>query len=277
MTGRRSLFILSVLCFGFVFLYGPIFSLIVYSFNESKLVTVWGGFSTKWYGSLFQNRQLLDAARLSLGIALVSATLATLLGLLAGVALARRSRFWGRTLFVALITAPLVMPDVITGLSMLLLFVSLEDLAGWPAGRGADTLTIAHVTFSMTYVAVVVRARLAGFDRALEEAAMDLGARPLKVFLVITLPLIAPAIVSGWLLAFTLSLDDLVISSFVTGPGASTLPIVIYSKVRLGVSPEVNALATILIGAVTLGVILAAWLMARAERRRTAAAQAAFG
>ena len=256
MTTRRWP-LLSVLAFGYAFMYVPILLLILYSFNESRLVTVWTGFSTKWYGELLRNQQLLDAAWLSVRIAATNATLAVVLGTLAANALVRHQRFRGRTGFELLITAPLVMPDVIIGLSLLLLFVAMQQTIGWPDGRGFSTITIAHVTFSMAYVAVVVRARLSLVDRSLEEAAMDLGARPLGVYLRITLPLIAPALLSGWLLAFTLSLDDLVIASFVAGPGSTTLPMVIYSSVRMGVSPEINALATIIVAVVTLAVLVA--------------------
>lgn len=239
------------LTLGFVFLYLPILLLIVFSFNESRLVTVWGGFSLKWYGELLANRQLLDSAWVTLLIALTSATVALLVGTLAGVSLARFARFRGRLAFSAMVCAPLVMPEVITGLSLLLLFVSL----GWD--RGFWTVSIAHATFSAAYVAVVVQSRLLTFDMVLEEAAMDLGATPLKTFFVITLPVIAPALVSGWLLAFTLSLDDLVVASFTTGPGATTLPMRIYSQVRLGVTPEINAISTVLIAFVAIGVIVA--------------------
>jgi putrescine transport system permease protein len=273
--GRRSYFVLTAMCFGFAFLYGPIVSLIVYSFNESRLVTVWAGFSTKWYGELLRDEQVLDAAFLSLKIGVVNATAAVLLGTLAGLILARFGRFKGRTLFSGMVSAPLVMPEVITGLSLLLLFVSSEELIGWPSGRGMDTITIAHITFSMAYVAVIVQSRLSSLDESVEEAAMDLGARPAKVFLVITLPIIAPALISGWLLAFTLSLDDLVIASFVSGPGASTLPMVIFSKVRLGVSPDINALATIIILVVTVFVVIAGVLLTRQEKARTRAVQQA--
>ncbi len=242
---------------GFAFLYMPILLLIVYSFNESRLVTVWSGFSTKWYGELIHNRQLLDAAWLSVRIAATNATFAVILGTLAANALVRHGKFRGHTGFQLLITAPLVMPEVITGLSLLLLFVAMDHLIGWPSGRGFTTITIAHITFSMAFVAVVVRSRLTQMDRSLEEAAMDLGARPLKVYFAITLPLIAPALFSGWLLAFTLSLDDLVISSFVAGPGSTTLPMVIYSSVRMGVSPQINALATIVVVIVSVAVVVA--------------------
>ncbi len=253
----RSRFILSVLAFGYAFLYVPLVSVIVYSFNDSRLATVWGGFSTRWYGELFRNDEVLQAAFLSLRIALTAATAATIFGTLAGIALARFGRFRGRTLFTGMITSPLVMPEVITGLSLLLLFVSLQQLIGWPAQRGFNTITIAHTTFAMAYVAVIVQSRLASMDESLEEAAMDLGGRPFQVVLDITLPLIAPAMIAGWLLAFTLSLDDLVIATFVSGPGGSTLPMLIFSKVKLGVSPDINALATLIIVFVSAGVLIA--------------------
>jgi putrescine transport system permease protein len=265
---QSSTFRISVLVFGFAFLYVPILSLIVYSFNKSRLVTVWGGFSTQWYGRLLENRQILDAAWLSLKIAAINATGAVILGTLAGLALARFGKFRGRTLLSGMTTAPLVMPEVITGLSLLMLFVVMESAFGWPAGRGFTTITIAHITLTLAYVTVIVQSRLSSLDDSLEEAAMDLGARPAKIFFVITLPIIAPALLSGWLLAFTISLDDLVITSFVSGPGASTLPMVIFSKVRLGVSPDINALATIIVLLVTLGVIAAGIFMARQEKRR---------
>jgi len=266
--GRRSFFVTTAMAFGFAFLYVPILSMIVFSFNESKLVTVWAGFSTKWYGELLQNQQILDAAMLSLKIAAINATGAVILGTLAGLALSRFGRFRGRTMMSGMTTAPLVMPEVITGLAMLLLFVALEQAVGWPAGRGVTTITIAHMTFSMAYVTVVVQSRLATFDDALEEAAMDLGARPAKVFFLITLPIIAPAILAGWMLAFTLSWDDLVITSFVSGPGSSTLPQVVFSKVRLGVSPDVNALATIMVLIVAIAVVGVGVGMQRQEKRR---------
>jgi putrescine transport system permease protein len=267
-NGRRSAFVTAMLALGFAFLYVPILSLIVYSFNESRLVTVWAGFSTKWYGELFRNEQLLNAAWLSLKIAAINASCATVLGTLAGLALARFGRFRGRPLLTGLATAPLVMPEVITGLSLLLLFVAMEQAIGWPEGRGIVTIVIAHVTFSMAYVTVVVQSRLASFDESIEEAAMDLGARPARVFFLVTLPIILPAIAAGWLLAFTLSWDDLVITSFVTGPGSSTLPVVIFSKVRLGVSPDINALATILVLAVAVLMTGFAVYMQRQQRRR---------
>ncbi|MCB1773797.1 MAG: ABC transporter permease subunit [Gammaproteobacteria bacterium] len=271
MTVRRPTLVFSLLAFGYAFLYAPIVSLVVYSFNESRLVTVWAGFSTKWYVSLLENEQLLGAAWVSLRIAVMNATLAVILGTLIGVALVRFGHFRGRSMLALMAGAPLVMPDVILGLSSLLLFVSMEQLLGWPDGRGMTTITIAHVTFSMAYVAVIVQSRLGRLDPSLEEAAMDLGARPWKVFFAITLPLIAPAIAAGWLLAFTLSLDDLVIASFTSGPGASTLPMVVYSSVRLGVSPEINALATVLVVFVSTGIIIAGISMQRRARRDAAA------
>jgi putrescine transport system permease protein len=260
---KRLSFPLTVLIFGYAFLYIPIFSMIAYSFNKSSLATTWGGFSLRWYGVLFENSQAFDALMLSIRIALVSATFATALGTCAGIALYRFRSFRGRRLFSGMIAAPLVMPEVITGLSLLLFFISLENLIGWPAGRGVDTITIAHITFSMAFVAIVVQARLAGQDNSLEEAAQDLGARPFRVLVDITLPLLAPAMIAGWLLAFTLSFDDLVISSFVSGPGANTLPMYIFSKVKLGVKPDINALATIIVALVTIGVVVAMRLMTR--------------
>lgn len=259
---RQSRFIISVLAFGYAFLYIPLVLVIVYSFNDSSIATVWGGFSTRWYGELLENTQILDAALLSLRIALTSATMATILGTMAGLALARFRRFRGRTLFSGMITSPMVMPEVITGLSLLLLFVTLQQLTGWPGQRGFGTITIAHTTFSMAYVAIIVQSRLMAMDESLEEAAMDLGGHPLRVIFDITLPLIAPAMIAGWLLAFTLSLDDLVIASFVSGPGSSTLPMYIFSKVKLGVSPDINALATLIIVFISVGVMLS-WLVAR--------------
>jgi putrescine transport system permease protein len=276
MMQGRSWFRILALVLGFAFLYVPIISLIVFSFNESRLVTVWGGFSTKWYGALIRNQQILDAAWLSLKVAAVSATLAVVLGTFAGMILARFGPFRGRTLLSGMTTAPLVMPEVITGLSLLLLFVTLEQLIGWPAGRGMTTIIIAHVTFAMAFVTVVVQSRLAQIDESLEEAAQDLGARPAKVFFLITLPIIFPALLSGWLLAFTLSLDDLVIASFVAGPGSSTLPMVVFSKVRLGVSPDINALATILVAVVAVGVVIAGIAMSRQQKLRDRDAQMAL-
>jgi len=257
-----SAWLVGALSLGYAFLYGPILSLVVYSFNESRLVTVWGGFSTKWYSALLNNDKLLDAALLSLKIAAASATGAMILGTLCAIVLVRFGRFRGRFLFSAMTTAPLVMPEVITGLSLLLLFVSLQQVTGWPDGRSAMTIAIAHITFATAYVAIVVQVRLSQMDRSLEEAALDLGARPHMVFLTVTLPLIAPSLIAGWLLAFTLSLDDLVVASFVSGPGSSTLPMVVFSSVRLGLSPEINVLATILL--VTVAVCVAvAWRLFR--------------
>jgi putrescine transport system permease protein len=265
---RSSRFIFSALCFGFAFLYLPILMLILLSFNDSSIATVWGGFSLRWYSSLLSNEQIINAALLSLKIAAVSATFATILGTMAGLALTQMGRYRGRLIFTGLIAAPLVMPEVITGLSLLLLFVSLQELIGWPLSRGASTITIAHITFSMAYVAVIVQSRLANMDQSLEEAAMDLGGRPMQVAFDITLPLIAPSMISGWLLAFTLSLDDLVIASFTSGAGASTLPMVIFSKIKLGVTPDINALASIIIGTVTVGIVIASWIMLRNDGDR---------
>ncbi|WP_299131829.1 ABC transporter permease subunit [uncultured Amaricoccus sp.] len=263
---RRGWIMPFVCLLGFIFLYAPILSLVIFSFNESKLVTVWGGFSTKWYGELMRDPQILGAAWISLQVGVISATLAVCLGTLVAYVLVRFTRFRGRPLLTAMSTAPLVMPEVITGLSLLLLFVSMQQLIGWPGSRGILTIIIAHVTFCLAYVAVVVQSRLADMDRSLEEAAMDLGARPVRVFFDVTLPVIAPALIAGWLLAFTLSLDDLVVASFVTGPGASTLPMVIFSKVRLGVNPAINALATIIIAFVAIGVGVASWQMRKAAK-----------
>ncbi len=263
---RRSIFLNVSASLGFLFLYAPIIALIIYSFNKSKLVTVWGGWSLKWYSELMQNEQIINAALLSLKIAFISATLAVVFGTMAGYVLSRFGPFRGKMILSGWITAPLVMPEVITGLSLLLLFVALEGMFGWPSGRGTGTIIIAHTTFCMAYVAVIVQARLSSMDETLEEAAMDLGAKPSSLFFLVTLPLIAPAIISGWLLSFTLSLDDLVIASFVSGPGNSTLPMVIFSKVRLGVTPEVNALATLMIAVVAIGVIAAMYQMRRQAR-----------
>ncbi|MCT8267158.1 ABC transporter permease [Afifella sp. JA880] len=262
MMRRFTSFNLVALVFGLAFLYLPILILIIYSFNASRIVTVWGGFSTRWYVELMHNQSILDAAWVTLRVGLLSATLATFLGTLAALALVRGGRFWGRTLFSGMVFAPLVMPEVITGLSLLLLFVAVNF------DRGFWTVTIAHITFSMCFVAVVVQSRLLSFDRSLEEAALDLGATPVKTFFAVTLPLIAPAVVAGWMLAFSLSLDDLVIASFTTGPGATTLPMKIYSQVRRGVTPEINAVCTILVALVTLGVLTASILgKARAPAR----------
>lgn len=263
---KRSKFLIIAGVLGFVFLYAPILSLVIFSFNESKLVTVWGGFSTKWYGELFRDPQILEAAWVSAKIAFVSATIAVIIGTVGSFVLIRFKRFRTKALLSMMITAPLVMPEVIIGLSLLLLFVAMEGLIGWPNGRGILTIIIAHSTFGAAYCAVVIQSRLVDMDLSIEEAALDLGARPVRVFFDVTLPVIAPALVSGWLLAFTLSLDDLVVASFVSGPGASTLPMVIFSKVRLGVSPDVNALATIIIGLVSLGIIAAALQMNRNKK-----------
>jgi len=259
------------LIIGLAFLYVPILSMMIFSFNNSRLVTVWDAAHSptlKWYVSLLSNGQILRAAWLSIRVAAAAASGAVVLGTTVGIVLARFGPFRGRTLLAAMTTAPLVMPEVITGLSLLLLFVALEQLIGWPRGRGVLTIILAHVTFTMSYVAVVVQSRLAGFDESLEEAAMDLGARPVTVFFRITLPLIVPAIASGWLLAFTLSWDDVVVSQFVAGPASTTLPMVIFSKVRLGVSPDVNALATLMVLVVALGILISSlWMHAVTKRR----------
>ncbi|HEV2559839.1 MAG TPA: ABC transporter permease [Microvirga sp.] len=262
MTARRfSLFNATSLALGFAFLYLPILLLVVYSFNDSRLVTVWGGFSTRWYGALIQNEPLMEAAWITVRIAFVSAALATVLGTLAALALTRYGRFPGRRLFTGMVYAPMVMPEVITGLALLLFFVAVN------LDRGFWTVSLAHTTLTLCFVTVVVQARLVSFDRSLEEAAMDLGAPPLRTFLFVTLPLIAPSVIAGFLLAFTLSLDDLVLASFNTGPGATTLPIRIYSQVRLGLSPEVNAASTILVGIVAFGVVTATILSKRSVLR----------
>jgi len=264
---RSSAFLLTVLLLGIALLYLPILVLIGYSFNASPLVNVWGGFSTAWYGQLLHNRQLLEAALLSLEVAVTASSAAVVLGTLAAVALVRFARFRGRLLLTGMVNAPLVMPEIITGITQLLLFVSMMQLFSWPH-RGFTTIVISHVTFCTAYVTITVQSRLQQADRSLEEAAQDLGAGPARAFLEITLPIIAPALISSWLLSFTLSLDDLVISSFVAGPGASTLPMVIYSKVKLGVSPDINALASLIVCAVGACIITAAYLMARGDRKR---------
>jgi putrescine transport system permease protein len=263
---RRGLSVFNVtsVALGLAFLYLPILILVIYSFNASRLVTVWGGWSTRWYVSLLQNQAMLDAAWISLRIAFLTACAATVLGTLAALALVRAGRFRGRLLFSGLVYAPLVMPEVITGLALLLLFVAIE------IERGFWTVTIAHTTLTMGFVAVIVQARLIGFDRSLEEAAMDLGCPPVRTFMTVTLPLIAPAIAAGWVLAFMLSLDDLVIANFVTGPGATTLPIRIYSEVRLGVRPEINAVCTIIIAVVALGIVAASLLTKFSGARQAA-------
>ncbi len=264
---RRSGFLTAMLWLGLLFFYVPIVSMAVYSFNASRLATVWGGFSTKWYVSLWQNEQILAAAWLSLRIALLSATVATILGSMAGIALAR-FRFRGKTVFSGLVTAPLVMPEVITGISMLMLFILMADWIGWPGSRGFTTVTLAHITFSMVYVATIVQARMQSADRTIEEAAMDLGSKPWQVMRDITLPVISPAILAGWLLAFTISLDDVVITQFTTGPGSTTLPLLVWSKVRLGVTPDINALATLIVLTVGTGVAIAGIVLTRGEARR---------
>ena len=266
--GRNRWFLPLTSFLGFAFLYAPILSLVIFSFNANRLVTVWSGFSLNSYSSLGEDPQLLPAAWLSLQIAGVAATISLILGTLCAYALVRFRRFRGKTILQATVSAPLVMPDVITGLALLLTFVAMQSLIGWPAGRGILTIIIAHATFCTAYVTVVVQSRLTDLDLSLEEAAMDLGASPVRVFFDITLPIIAPALISAWLLAFTLSLDDLVIASFVSGPGSSTLPMVIFSKIRLGVAPEVNAMATIIIGFVSAGVLVATILQLRRPRAK---------
>lgn len=268
---RLSWFNVTSLTLGFAFLYLPMLILIIFSFNESKLVTVWAGFSTKWYGELLRNEAYLDAAWVTIKVAVLSSTIATVLGTMAAYVLVRGGRFLGRTLFSGMIYAPLVMPEVITGLSLLLLFIGIG------LDRGVLTIVLAHTTFSMCFVSVVVSSRLISFDRSLEEAALDLGSSSFEAFRLVTLPIIAPAVISGWLLAFTLSLDDLVIASFTAGPSATTLPIKIFSAVRLGVSPEINALSTIMIGIVTVGVVAASLVskrnLLRQQQEERAAAQ----
>jgi putrescine transport system permease protein len=266
--------LISVLCIGIAILYLPILVLIAYSFNASPLVNVWGGFSTTWYTQLLHNRQLLHAALLSLEVAVTASTGAVFLGTLAATALVRFARFPGRLLLTGLVNAPLVMPEIITGITQLLLFVSMVQLFSWPH-RGFVTIVLSHITFCAAYVTITVQSRLVAADRSLEEAAMDLGSGPARAFIEITLPIIAPAIISSWLLCFTLSLDDLVISSFVAGPGASTLPMVIYSKVKLGVSPDINALASLIVCGVGTCILGAGWLMARSDRRRALETQLA--
>ncbi|SLN18616.1 Inner membrane ABC transporter permease protein YdcV [Roseovarius litorisediminis] len=266
---RLSWFNTTALTLGFAFLYLPMVILIIYSFNESKLVTVWAGFSTKWYGELIQNEAFLNAAWVTLRVAVISSTIATVLGTMAALVLVRAGRFSGRTLFSGMIYAPLVMPEVITGLSLLLLFIGIG------LDRGVFTIILAHTTFSMCYVSVVVSSRLVSFDKSLEEAALDLGCSPISAFRLVTLPIIAPAVISGWLLAFTLSLDDLVIASFTSGPSSTTLPIKIWSAVRLGVSPEINALSTLMIAIVAVGVITASLITKRASLKQQADERAA--
>jgi putrescine transport system permease protein len=274
MYKRISPFLISILCIGIAVLYIPMLVLIGYSFNASPLVSVWGGFSTSWYTQLIHNDQILDAAWLSLRIGVMVSTGALILGTLAAIALVRFNLFRGRLLLTGMVNAPLVMPEIVTGITQLLLFISMLQLFGWPH-RGITTIVIAHIAFCTAYVTITVQSRLHSADRSLEEAAMDLGAGPVRAFIDTTLPAIAPALASSWLLSFTLSLDDLVISSFVSGPGASTLPMVIFSKVKLGVSPDVNALASLIICLVGICVLMAGYLMRRTERRRVHDAQLA--
>lgn len=264
----RSPWRILILVLGFTFLYAPMLMLVIYSFNSSKLVTVWAGWSTRWYTQLFHDSAMISAVGTSLTIATAAATMAVIVGTLAAVVMVRFQRFRGSTGFAFMLTAPLVMPDVITGLALLLLFVAMGHAFGWPAERGMFTIWLAHVTFCSACVAVVVSARLRELDRSIEEAAMDLGAAPLKVFFIITLPMILPALISGWLLAFTLSLDDLVIASFVAGPGSTTLPMLVFASVRMGVNPEINALATLILLVVGIIGMIAWWFMARAEKQR---------
>jgi putrescine transport system permease protein len=274
MGNRVSPWLMSILLTGIAVLYIPIVVMIGYSFNASPLVSIWGGLSTTWYTQLIHNDQILDAAWLSLRIGVMVSTGAVILGTLAAIALVRFRLFRGRLLLTGMVNAPLVMPEIVTGITQLLLFISMLHLFGWPH-RGITTIVIAHIAFCTAYVAITVQSRLYGIDRSLEEAAMDLGAGPVRAFFDTTLPAIAPALASSWLLSFTLSLDDLVISSFVSGPGASTLPMVIFSKVKLGVSPDVNALASLVICAVGICVVVAGILMRRTERRRVLDAQMA--
>ena len=274
MRDHPSPLLISILCIGIAILYLPILVLIGYSFNASALVSVWGGFSTSWYRQLLHNDQILDAAWLSLEIGVVVSTGAVILGTLAAIALVRFSRFRGRLLLTGMVNAPLVMPEIITGITQLLLFISMLHVLGWPH-RGFTTIVIAHIAFCTAYVTITVQSRLATADRSLEEAAMDLGSGAVRAFVDTTLPIIMPALASSWLLSFTLSLDDLVISSFVSGPGASTLPMVIFSKVKLGVSPDVNALASIIICLVGVCVLAAGYVMRRTERQRLLDAQLA--
>jgi putrescine transport system permease protein len=264
----RSPWRIVILVLGFAFLYAPMLIQVIYSFNSSKLVTVWAGWSTQWYTALFHDSAMISAVSMSLTIATAAASMAVVIGTLAAVVMVRYGRFKGSTGFAFMLTAPLVMPDVITGLALLLLFVAMGHALGWPSERGMFTIWLAHVTFCSAYVAVVVSARLRELDHSIEEAAMDLGATPLKVFFIITIPMITPALVSGWLLAFTLSLDDLVIASFVAGPGSTTLPMLVFASVRLGTNPEINALATLILLVVGIIGVIAWWFMHRAEKQR---------
>jgi len=276
MNSRISFKMLIVLALGYAFLFGPIFVLIIYSFNASKLATVWGGFSIKWYGELLKDKGILDAFWNSLRIAFCTAWFATALGTVAGYVMARFGRFRGHTTFASTITAPLVMPEVITGLASLLLFVYMERIIGWPQGRGMLTIWIAHVTFATAFVAIIISSRLRDMDLSIEEAAMDLGAPPLKVFFVITLPIITPAMISGWLLSFTLSLDDLVITSFVAGPGSTTLPMKVFSAARLGISPKINAIGTLIVLIATFFIVSYSIISFKMEKKRKLEAEQAL-
>lgn len=266
MKQKRSFFSLSTMIFGYAFLYLPIVTLIVYSFNAGSHVTVWEGFSTKWYKALVHNDAILDATWLSLRIAFCAATFSVVIGVVGGFVLARYRRFKGRTFLNSLVTAPLVMPDVMTGLALLLMFVFMARELGWPLTRGGVTIALGHITIAIAYVLVIVRTRLLEMDHHIEEAALDLGARPLKVFMMITLPVISPSIAAGWLLAFTLSLDDVILASFLSGPGSTTLPMLIFSSVRFGVSPEINALASLIVCLVAIGVLISGMVMYRRLR-----------
>lgn len=260
MKQRPNFFLLNLMLFGYAFLYAPIITLIAFSFNQSQVITTWTGFSFRWYHELLSNKMILDAALLSLKIAFMTANFAVIIGTVGALVIVRFKTFRGKTFLNGLVTAPLVMPEVMSGLAILLLFVVLQQSVGWPQERGITTITFGHITIAVAYVLVIIRTRLSEFDYHLEEAALDLGAKPLTVFFRITLPLIMPSIISGWLLAFTLSLDDVVIASFLSGPGATTLPMVIFASVRFGLSPQINALATIIVSIVATGVILAAWI-----------------
>ena len=264
---KRTLFQKFAMVFGFSFLYLPILLIVIFSFNESKLVTVWGGFSFKWYGELFRDFDMLNAAWLSLKVGFISATLATILGTVAGLIMARFGPFKGRAFLAAMMSTPMVMPEVILGISFLLMFVAMEKLLGWPGDRGFLTLIIAHTTFTLAYVSVIVQSRLADMDPSIDEAAQDLGARPLKIFFWITLPMIVPALASGWLLAFSLSVDDVVISQFVTGPGYTTLPLRVFASVKLGIDPKINALGTLIIALVGTGALLSGISMMRRSKK----------
>ena len=266
MKKRSRLFLFTLMIFGYAFLYAPILTLVIFSFNASQVLTTWTGFSLKWYVELFSNKMIFEAAFLSLKIAFMTANFAVILGTVGGLVIARFKSFRGKTLLNGLVTAPLVMPEVMSGLAILLLFVVMQQNFGWPKERGITTITLGHITIAVAYVLVIVRTRLSEFDDCLEEAALDLGTKPLTIFFRITLPLIMPSLISGWLLAFTLSLDDVVIASFLSGPGATTLPMVVFSSVRFGLSPQINALATIIVSLVATGVILAAWINIKTTR-----------